>query len=147
MLFTYLNSILTVISKLYYFNKFIYLEKRIEIWIYMGANRLMKRTVYIYICWYFKWGRCSKFKTPPLPVITHSFSWLETVIHHKKYFDHYSTMMKTIQNDFGDAAGVSELLQLLINVDNYKAMEWQLWWKNYKIFENNQFGKVILEWL
>jgi len=51
-----------------------------------------------------------------MPIITHWFSWLEVVIHYKEYFDHYPTMMKTIQSDFGDTAGVGELLQFLINV-------------------------------
>jgi len=58
-----------------------------------------------------------------MSVITRWFSRLEAVIHHKEYFDHYLTMMKTIQNDFGDAAGAGELLQLLINVEKYKAMK------------------------
>jgi len=61
-----------------------------------------------------------------MPVITRWFSRLEGVIHYKEYFDHYPTIMKTIQNDFGDAAGVDEVLQLLINVEKYKAMKWQL---------------------
>jgi len=41
-----------------------------------------------------------------MPVITRWFSRFEAVIHFKEYFDHYSTMMKTIQNNFGDVAGV-----------------------------------------
>ena len=57
-----------------------------------------------------------------MPVIIRWFSLLEAVIHYKKYFDHYPTMMKTVQNDLGDAASVGELLQL-INVEKYKAMK------------------------
>ena len=69
-------------------------------------------------------------------VITRWFSWLDGVIHHKKYFDYYPTMMETVQNDFEDTAGVRELVELSSNEKNYKAITLfiDLWWKNYKIF-------------
>jgi len=62
-------------------------------------------------------------KPSPMPVTTRWFSKIKTVFHYKEYFDHYPTMMKTIQNDYGDADGVGQLLQLFINVEKYKPMK------------------------
>ena len=99
------------------------------------AFRLSGKNRWIYVDFLSEAG-VQNSKPLHIPVITRWFSRLEAIIHYKEYFDHYPTKMKTIQNNFGDAAGGGELLQLLINVEKYKAMKWQLRWKNYKIFEN-----------
>ena len=63
---------------------------------------------------------------PPAPIMTRWYSWLLAVTHHSKYFHPYPAMMQTVQEDFGGAASVGKLADLLINAKQYKALKWQL---------------------
>lgn len=51
--------------------------------------------------------------TPPAPVITRWYSWLEAVIQHSEYFVHYPEMMTAVQEQCGDTAGVDHLVEIL----------------------------------
>jgi uncharacterized phage-associated protein len=63
---------------------------------------------------------------PPAPIVNRWYTWLLPVAHHSKYFHFYPSMMKAVQEDFGDAAGVGELVELLANAQQYKTMKWKL---------------------
>lgn len=52
-------------------------------------------------------------KAPPAPVLTRWCSWLEAVAQHSTYFSHYQAMLTTVKEDFGDTAGVGELMEML----------------------------------
>jgi len=57
--------------------------------------------------------------TPPAPVTTRWYSWLEAVIQHSMYFPYYPELMTAVQEQCGDAAGVDHLVEML-NTDDQR---------------------------
>lgn len=41
-------------------------------------------------------------RCPPAPVITRWYSWIEAVMQHYDYFRHYSTLLQTVQEAYGE---------------------------------------------
>lgn len=89
------------------------------------AFRLSSRKKRAYMEFLLKAG-VQKPTYPPVPIVTRWYSWLLAVAHHSKYFTYYPSMMKEIQEYFGDAAGVEELEEVLTNASQYKALKWKL---------------------
>jgi len=103
------------------------------------AFRLSGKKRRIYVDFLSKSGVQSP-KSPPMPVITRWFSWLEAVIHHKEYFNYYPTIVMTVQNDLLDAAGVGELVEIHSNEKLIK--QW-----NGSYIDLWVYGKKIIKYL
>ena len=60
---------------------------------------------------------------PPSPVLRRWYSWLEAVAHHHKYFKYYKDMMHAIEEEFGDAAGVTDIINMLDNDNRFTELD------------------------
>ena len=59
---------------------------------------------------------------PPAPVLMRCYSWLEAIVHHRKYFKYYKDMMHAIDEEFGDAAGINDVINMLDD-DRFKELD------------------------